>query len=77
MHGQGTKQYADGRIYKGLFAKDKFEGHGVMTLPDGTEYDCDWKYGKKHGLGYVTNKAGNKRKAQWENDELIREYETQ
>jgi len=46
MHGQGTLQWADGKLYEGTFKNDKREGHGKFTWKDGRIYDGEWKDGK-------------------------------
>lgn len=35
MHGKGTYIWEDGRKYEGCYNKDKKEGFGTYTYPDG------------------------------------------
>ena len=37
---------------------DKKEGQGVLTWPDGRQYEGGWLNGKKHGEGTFTSADG-------------------
>ena len=83
VHGQGTLQwYKNGEpkgIYVGSFSQGKFHGKGIYTFANGSKYDGEYKYDKKHGLGKLTLVKGdngiafyaNKGKGKWQGDTYI------
>ena len=72
MHGQGTLQWADGKLYEGMFKNDKREGHGKFTWKDGRIYDGEWKDGKQNGEGIFINKENKQRRGIWESGKNIK-----
>eukprot|EP01116_Phalansterium_solitarium_P006608 TRINITY_DN18931_c0_g1_i1.p1 TRINITY_DN18931_c0_g1~~TRINITY_DN18931_c0_g1_i1.p1 ORF type:complete len:233 (-),score=65.36 TRINITY_DN18931_c0_g1_i1:101-799(-) len=50
----------NGDSYKGEWAHDKKEGHGVYVWADGRTYDGEWKNDLRHGTGeyFVPNDKG-------------------
>ena len=65
-------KYHDGRVYKGSFIEDKFEGQGVMTWPSGKVYDGNWQASLQHGEGLYTDQDKNIKKGLWNNGKLIK-----
>ena len=48
QNGQGTKNYADGRImYVGDWKDGRQNGQGTFTFPDGEKYVGEWRDGEK------------------------------
>ena len=43
--------WKDGRLYVGLFKRDKKHGYGVFYWPDGRKYKGGWLDNKQHGFG--------------------------
>jgi len=43
-----------------------------MTFPDGGKYVGQWKEGKRHGQGTMTDADGTVRKGIWKDDEFIK-----
>jgi hypothetical protein len=51
MNGKGIMTWEeDGRIYNGMFKKDKIEGFGVLTRTDKSRSTGCWKNGRKDGF---------------------------
>ena len=46
MEGQGTMEYANGRVYVGGWKAGKLEGQGTMSYPDGGIRKGIWKGNK-------------------------------
>ena len=44
---------------------DKKNGYGVMTWPDGSKYEGNWKFGRQNGIGVYTDKKGKAEKGFW------------
>ena len=51
MHGIGSYQWPDGRVFTGEHENDKKHGFGIYSWPDDREYRGWWKKGKQNGLG--------------------------
>jgi hypothetical protein len=43
-------------------------GKGVMTYPEGANYEGGWKDGRRHGQGTLTNPYAGQYKGQWKDD---------
>jgi len=71
-HGKGSYFHADsGAIYEGDWLCDKQDGFGHERWPDGTEYQGNFKQGKKHGRGKLVlrdNEAGTTEFSVFEGD---------
>lgn len=44
-------------FYKGGWANDRRQGHGVLVMPDGN-FDGIWSGGKMNGYGTLTSEKG-------------------
>ena len=55
----GTRISPTGK-YVGEFRDGGFNGHGTVTLPDGTKFVGEWKDGMPNGQGTVTLPDGTK-----------------
>jgi hypothetical protein len=60
MDGNGTYYFADGGKYIGYSAKNKFNGHGIRTWPNGDRYEGNFKDDKKDGNGTYYYADGGK-----------------
>lgn len=47
--GYRVMSYPNGSQYKGQIQNSRRNGHGVLTLADGTVYECEWKDDLHHG----------------------------
>ena len=57
---------SDGRLYKGKFANNKFEGLGTLTWQDGkTVYIGEFCSGKREGQGKMKYANGKSYEGQW------------
>ena len=43
----------------------KPHGQGILTLPDGSKYVGEYKYGNRHGQGTFTFHNGRKNVGEW------------
>lgn len=50
---------SDAEVFKGIWCNDK-RVQGWLRLPDGTEYDGEWKDDVMHGKGRLTFKSERK-----------------
>ena len=50
----------------------KWPEEGVVKLPEGQEYDGEWKQGKQHGSGTSSDGQGGKRAGLWEDGERVK-----
>ncbi|KAA6397442.1 MAG: putative radial spoke head 1 [Streblomastix strix] len=53
--------------YIGIYENHKKEGYGVMTYPDGSQYDGNFHDGKRHGDGTYTYPNGDTYVGEWAN----------
>ena len=62
-----------GNVYEGNFDKDyKYHGVGkIVYKTSGKTYEGEWKDGKKHGNGKLTDTIGNHTEGIWHDDKLI------
>ena len=60
----------------GEFLDDEYDGSGVMTWLDGSEYDGRWKAGKWHGAGVYMNADGESRKGEWLDGANVKWYDS-
>lgn len=68
--GSGTVN--DGRYrYRGQLKNGLYDGYGVLTLGDSVVYSGQWKEGKRHGSGTVTDPSGRRVLTVWNADTLI------
>lgn len=44
----------------------------LIHRPEGNRYEGPWLNGKQHGIGWYTNKNGEKRQGVWENGKRIK-----
>ena len=52
LHGQGTRNYANGDRYEGEYKDGKRHGQGTIFYPyGGGRYEGEWKDDKRHGQG--------------------------
>ena len=49
MNGQGKLTWKSGEVYEGTFMSNKYEGLGVLTLPDGSSSCGIWERGRRQG----------------------------
>jgi hypothetical protein len=49
--GQGTLQFPDGSMFKGMFKDDHPNGEGTKIFPDGSCYEGSFMDGMFHGKG--------------------------
>ena len=67
--GLGHIKFKDGSEYQGFTAKEKFNGRGRMTQPNGDVYQGDWKDGVADGKGvFIQKDAGVIYDGDWKND---------
>lgn len=66
MHGQGTYQWPDGRMYNGSYANDKKHGFGVYIWVDGRAYLGNWLQGKQDSERVYILPNGTVRKGLYE-----------
>lgn len=66
-HGQGVYSWQDGSYYDGQWVKDSAEGEGTSLIGDDF-YTGQFKNGKRHGQGELTDSEGNVTLALWENN---------
>jgi hypothetical protein len=59
--------------YVGQVMDGMLHGQGVMTLPDGHQYEGEWFEGKKHGEGILIYPTGKKYAGKWVDDEIFEE----
>ena len=59
--------------YMGQVMDGMLHGQGVMTLPDGHQYEGEWFEGKKHGEGTLIYPTGTKYTGKWVDDEIYEE----
>jgi len=72
-----TITFSDGAKYVGLVNEnDEPHGHGVCTYSDGSQYEGEWKNGKKEGNGIYINKSGESFNQFYQNGELHSEVDT-
>lgn len=65
-HGLGVMLYFSGRVYEGLWVKDKRHGKGMELSKNGDLYLGDFKKGRPHGKGKKTwKKTGEKYDGDW------------
>ena len=81
--GYGRFEYYDGDVYEGYTkwcdgAADSLcpnnpgplrHGHGVVTYPNGANYDGEWEDGKSHGHGVLTFASGEKHDGEWKDNQ--------
>ena len=72
MHGFGIFTFADGRVYRGEYVRDKKEGPGVFEWPDGREFEGTWQDGKQHGVARYKKATGEVQVGLWENGRRIK-----
>ena len=60
MNGKGRFTYKDGKWYEGEYVNDKKEGYGVYFW-DSKTYEGEWKAGKMHSTGWLTNEKGRRK----------------
>ena len=69
MHGQGTKNSADGTMYVGEWKDDKMHGQGLYIYGEGEwegdKYVGEWKDDKKNGKGIYTWADGKMYEGEW------------
>lgn len=58
MHGRGELKYSAGDSYRGSFKENLFDGFGVFTQRNGTQYEGWWHEGLRCGQGRHTIPAG-------------------
>lgn len=68
--GSGTVK-KDRYCYRGELKGGLYEGYGVLTLGDSTVYSGQWKQGKRHGQGTVSDPYGRKVSGMWRADTLV------
>lgn len=56
--GYGECTYEDGSIYKGQWKQNRFNGEGMLLLPDGRTTTGFFIDDKKHGEFIVTTPSG-------------------
>ncbi len=72
MHGKGHLILSNGDCeYSGDFINDKRHGHGIMTWPDGRQFDGQWFNGKQEGEGNFTNTEGISRRGTWKDGQRV------
>jgi hypothetical protein len=52
-NGKGKYYYNNGTIYEGGFLKGKKYGYGIITFPNQTKIEADWKQTHIEGTGKV------------------------
>gem|GEM_PF-4195582 len=72
MTGQGTMKYLDGTEYRGMFVEGEFHGQGSLRIADGTVYQGFFSHCGRQGMFVVTSPSGQKRRAEFADDELVR-----
>jgi len=59
LHGQGTRNYANGDCYEGEYKDGKRHGQGTYYGTDGSRIEGEWKDGNKHGQGTLYRADGS------------------
>ena len=72
MHGNGTFEWKDGRVYIGSFKEDLKEGFGEFKWNDGRIWKGDWMKGLKNGIGLNVESGGKEMVGEWKEDKRIR-----
>lgn len=54
--------------YDGEYSNGKREGHGILSLPDGTYYNGMWANDMRNGFGFAIDTLGNLRVGEWKDD---------
>jgi hypothetical protein len=69
FHGKGVMTYLDGKKYTGDFKLDMKDGLGVLEWKEGDrwKYDGPWLQDQPHGIAFLYNRKGEKRKGEWVN----------
>ena len=60
-HGQGTLNFANGRLYVGEWKNGVPDGQGKSTWPNGNSYEGAYKNGNTNGQGIFFIQAGEKK----------------
>lgn len=56
--------------YDGEYSNGKREGHGILSLPDGTYYNGMWENDMRNGFGFAIDTLGNLRAGEWKDDKF-------
>lgn len=64
LHGQGTLYRRD-KVYTGSWVRDRMEGHGQETWPDGCCYRGTYLKDHRHGVGCFRWRDGRQYCGQW------------
>ena len=55
-------------VYNGIFINDLYHGKGEMDYRNGSYFEGEWRFGKKHGFGTYTFPNGAKAVGLWIED---------
>jgi len=69
LHGLGTMEYLDGRIYEGQWKNGQWSGKGKATYPNGDIYEGMYKEDQRHGQGLYKWHNGRKYQGDFINDQ--------
>jgi hypothetical protein len=77
--GKSRLDFPDGSSYFGHTLNGEPHSEGIMRYPDGSVYEGEFEYGKRSGVGTLTNRnRGFRRAGEWKNDKFDkREEKTQ
>lgn len=69
LHGLGTMEYLDGRIYEGQWNNGQWSGKGKATYPNGDTCEGMYKEDQRHGKGLYKWHDGRKYQGEFINDQ--------
>jgi hypothetical protein len=69
-NGKGRYEYSHGSVFEGSYLKNKENGFGTYTWPNGHKYSGEFKNGYRQGLGTYFYSDGEWSKGYWDKDEL-------
>ena len=59
-------------MYTGNYVNNLREGYGEYTRENGKKYKGEYKAGKPHGKGIISDKNGNTLEVEYENGKIIK-----
>ena len=74
-HGRGMFIFDDGSKYVGQIKEDFLEGFGKLYQITGEIIEIQFQEDEMHGIGYLTNKKGQKIKVEYDYGALIKTYD--